>query len=244
MPSPFYQAALKGDWKSANGVIEIFPTVIRSSITKGWETALHIAAAAKHIHFVEELVGLMNPEDLELQNSNGNTALCFPAADGTVRIAEVMINKNEHVPMIRGSQGMTPLYVASLLGHSDMFHTPFSLSLSKFLPKSSNQTQHKSEDLSDEDRIGILNACVSTELYDAALDILKHHPQLAVTRDGNGETTLHVLARKPSAFIGGSRITDLIIGVPLGGRTTARFLSFCDRLFGLNLFCRCSPAEY
>ncbi|KAL7219497.1 hypothetical protein ACSBR2_012533 [Camellia fascicularis] len=117
---PLYQAALKGDWKAANGVIEILPTVIRSSITKGWETALHIAAAAKRIHFVEELVGLMNPEDLELQNSNGNTALCFAAAAGTVRIAEVMINKNEGLPMICGSQGMTPLYMAALLGHSDM----------------------------------------------------------------------------------------------------------------------------
>ncbi|GMP74482.1 hypothetical protein CsSME_00031890 [Camellia sinensis var. sinensis] len=32
---PLYQAALKGDWKAANGVIEIFPTGVRSSITKG-----------------------------------------------------------------------------------------------------------------------------------------------------------------------------------------------------------------
>ncbi|XP_028073550.1 uncharacterized protein LOC114275747 isoform X2 [Camellia sinensis] len=65
----------------------------------------------------------------------------------------------------------------------------------------------KSEDLSDEERIGILNTCVSTDLYDVALDILKHHPQLAVARDGNGETALHVLARKPSAFTGGSQVS-------------------------------------
>ncbi|GMP65517.1 hypothetical protein CsSME_00026266 [Camellia sinensis var. sinensis] len=38
--------------------------------------------------------------------------------------------------------------------------------------------------------------------------------------------------------------TDLIVGAPPGGRTTAGFLSFCDRSFGLNLFCRCSPAKY
>ncbi|CAL5412844.1 unnamed protein product [Camellia sinensis] len=190
---PLDQAALKGDWKAANGVIEIFPTVIRSSITKGWETALHIAAAAKRIHFVEELVGLMNPEDLELQNSNENTALCFVVAAGTVRIAEVMINKNERLPMIHGSQGMTPLYMAALLGHSDMVWYLYQ--------------KTKSEDLSDEDRIGILNTCVSTDLYDVALDILKHHPQLAVARDGNGETALHVLARKPLAFTGGSRVS-------------------------------------
>ncbi|KAF5938166.1 hypothetical protein HYC85_025672 [Camellia sinensis] len=188
-----YQAALKDDWNAAKGVIEIFPTVVRSSITQGCETALHIAAAAKRIHFVEELVGRMNREDLELLNSNGNTALCFATAAGTVRIAEVMINKNERLPMIRGSQGMTPLYMAALLGHSDMVW---------YLYKKT-----KSEDLSDDDRIGILNTCVSTDLYDVALDILNHHPQLAVARDRDGETTLHVLARKPSAFTGGSRIT-------------------------------------
>ncbi|KAF5938170.1 hypothetical protein HYC85_025676 [Camellia sinensis] len=41
--------------------------------------------------------------------------------------------------------------------------------------------------------------------HNVALDILKHYPQLAMARDGNGETALHVLARKPSAFTGGSR---------------------------------------
>ncbi|CAL5411341.1 unnamed protein product [Camellia sinensis] len=87
-----------------------------------------------------------------------------------------MINKSEHLPMIRGSQGMTPLYMAALLGHSDMVWYLYQ--------------KTKSEDLSDEDRIGILNTCVSTDFYDVALDILKHHPQLAVARDGNGETAL------------------------------------------------------
>ncbi|GMP74480.1 hypothetical protein CsSME_00031888 [Camellia sinensis var. sinensis] len=104
-----------------------------------------------------------------------------------------MINKNEHLPMIRGSQGMTPLCMAALLGHSDMVWYLYQ--------------KTKSKDLSDEDRIGILNTCVSTDLYDVALDILKHNPQLAVARDGNGETALHVLARKPSAFTGGSQVS-------------------------------------
>ncbi|CAL5408895.1 unnamed protein product [Camellia sinensis] len=174
---PLYQAALKGDWKAANGVIEIFPTVIPSSITKGvGNCTSHCSSREAHSLY-----------------SNGNTALCFAAAAGTVRIAEVMINKNEHLPMIRGSQGMTPLYMAALLGHSDMVWYLYQ--------------KAKSEDLSDEDQIGILNTCVSTDFYDVALDILKHHPQLAVARDGNGETALHVLARKPSAFTGGSQVS-------------------------------------
>ncbi|KAF5940520.1 hypothetical protein HYC85_021687 [Camellia sinensis] len=141
---PLYQAALKGDWKAANGVIEIFPTVIPSSITKGvGNCTSHCSSREAH--------SLCGGVDLELQNSNGNTALCFAAAAGTVRIAEVLINKNEHLPMIRGSQGMTPLYMAALLGHSDMVWYLYQ--------------KAKSEDLSDEDRIGILNTFVSTDFY-------------------------------------------------------------------------------
>ena len=41
---------------------------------------------------------------------------------------------------------------------------------------------------------------------DVALDVSSHHPTLAVERDGNGETALHLLARKPSAFSGGDQL--------------------------------------
>lgn len=37
---------------------------------------------------------------------------------------------------------------------------------------------------------------------DLALEMLKDHPDLAVARDRNSETALHVLARKPSTFAG------------------------------------------
>lgn len=36
--------------------------------------------------------------------------------------------------------------------------------------------------------------------------ILESHPKLATIRDGNYETALHLLARKPSAFSGETRI--------------------------------------
>lgn len=37
---------------------------------------------------------------------------------------------------------------------------------------------------------------------DLALEMLEDHPDLAVARDRNSETALHVLARKPSTFAG------------------------------------------
>lgn len=91
-----------------------------SAITNGWATALHIAAGANHVHFVEELVKLMDRDDLELQDYPGNTALCFAAAVGNVQIAEIMVKKNEELPSIRGGLGVTPLYLAALQANSEM----------------------------------------------------------------------------------------------------------------------------
>lgn len=91
-----------------------------SAITKGWATVLHIAVGANHVHFVEELVRLMHPDDLELQDDKGNTAFCFAAAVGNVQIAEIMEKKNGLLPTIRGGEGVTPLYLAVLQGKSDM----------------------------------------------------------------------------------------------------------------------------
>ncbi|KAM7524708.1 hypothetical protein LguiA_014610 [Lonicera macranthoides] len=183
---PLYQSALKGDWEAAKGIIEVYPSVVHVCITKEWETALHIAAAARRTDYVVELVKLMTAEDLQLRNKIGNTALCFAAAAGIVGIAKVMVEKNEDLPMIRGSQGMIPLHMAALLGNSDMVWYLYG--------------KTKDEELTTEDRIGILNTCIRTNLYDLALEILRNHPSLAEARDDSGETALHVLARMPSAF--------------------------------------------
>ncbi|KAK4564343.1 hypothetical protein RGQ29_006420 [Quercus rubra] len=133
---PLYQAAIKGDWKVAKDVIDKYPGIVRVAITRKWETALHIAAAAKRTAFVKELVERMNEEDLALKNKDDNTAICFAAASGIVEIAMIMVEKNKNLPMIQ----------------------------------------------------------------DLALKILKEDRSLAYARDTNGETALHVLARKPSTI--------------------------------------------
>nr|POF06455.1 ankyrin repeat-containing protein npr4 [Quercus suber] len=133
---PLYQAAIKGDWKVAKDVIDKYPGIVRVAITRKWETALHIAAAAKRTAFVKELVERMNEEDLALKNKDDNTAICFAAASGIVEIAKVMVGKNRNLPMIQ----------------------------------------------------------------DLALKILEEDRSLAYARDTNGETALHVLARKPSTI--------------------------------------------
>lgn len=115
-----YQAALTGDWEIIETIWREHNGWINTRITKGGETVLHIAAAAKHLHLVKELVNIMNDDSLALVNRVGNTALCFAAVSGVVEIARVMVDKSRMLPNIRGSQGMIPLLMAVLLGHQDM----------------------------------------------------------------------------------------------------------------------------
>ncbi|XP_075091229.1 uncharacterized protein LOC107800193 isoform X3 [Nicotiana tabacum] len=183
---PLCQAALGGDWEKAREFFSLHPGATSARITKGWETALHIAAGANKVQFVEELVKLMSPLELALQNKYDNTALCFAAASGLTRIAKVMVMKNQFLPIVRGSKGVTPLHMAALLGHREMVWYLYSVTDHQYLCK--------------DDYISLLIATINSNLFDVALHILQHMPELGIERDQNGDTILHVLARKPLAF--------------------------------------------
>ncbi|KAL2926548.1 Ankyrin repeat-containing protein ITN1 [Bienertia sinuspersici] len=178
-----YRAAMKGDWSIISLIMHQSPSWICAKITKGGETVLHIAAAAKHVEVVKKLVKIMCFDSLALTNKIGNTALCFAAVSGVVEIAKVMVEKNKELPNIRGSQGMTPLYMAVLLGHRQMVW---------YLLEVTDGNQ-----LTDEDHIGLLTSSINTDMFDVALHILSKNHKLAYLRDAKKETALHALARKP-----------------------------------------------
>ncbi|KAK7413007.1 hypothetical protein VNO78_04821 [Psophocarpus tetragonolobus] len=189
---PLYRAALRGDWEKANEFLNLHPGAENARISRGWETALHISAGARHTKFVEKIVKRMRAEDLEIQNKDNNTALCFAAASGVTNIAKLMVERNRNLPGIRGSEGVTPLYIATLLGQRDMVWYLYSV------------TDH--EILKTEDYFSLLIAAISTDLYDFALHVLECRPQLATYHGLNGETALHVLAKKPSSFTSGIQL--------------------------------------
>lgn len=178
-----YRAAMKGDWETIRDIWAERPSWIHTRITKAGETVLHIAAASKHVHLVEELVNVMLVHSLACANKVGNTALCFAAVSGVVDIAAVMVRKHSGLPYIRGSQRMTPLHMAALLGHRQMVWYLLGVT-----------DVHK---LTDWDRIGLLTSCIDTDLFDIAVLILHKYPYLALLRDAKNETALHALARKP-----------------------------------------------
>ncbi|KAK9714956.1 hypothetical protein RND81_06G133200 [Saponaria officinalis] len=155
---------------------------LRTGITSGGETALHIAAAAKQVHIVKA-VSSRDSGSLIYTNKDGSTSFCFAAVSGVVEIAETMQKQNNKLPNIRGKQGMTPLHMAVLLGHRDMVW---------YLLEVTDGTK-----LTDQDRIEILTSSIDTDLFDVALHILENNLHLAFLRDARGEMALHALARKP-----------------------------------------------
>lgn len=117
---PLQKVALNGDIEAAIRLLEMDASVVCAAITEGCETILHVATGARQTKFLAKKVKLMKPEHLTLQDENGNTALCFAAAVGAVQIAEIVLDKNPSLLMIRGCKNMTPLYVGSLFGRKEM----------------------------------------------------------------------------------------------------------------------------
>ncbi|KAJ6922012.1 hypothetical protein NC652_015845 [Populus alba x Populus x berolinensis] len=176
-----YQAALSGDWDTAEGIYDSFPGEVNARITKRGETALHIAAAAEHTHFVKQLVGKMTMEALTYKNEAGNTAFCFAAISGVEALAKVMMDKKSGLAMTRGRGNLLPIYMATLLGHRGMV---------SYLYDETN------EQLTDDDRIKLLVALINSDIYDVAWKMLKEHRGLAYARDEHQLTALHAFAQK------------------------------------------------
>ncbi|KAI4332623.1 hypothetical protein L6164_017517 [Bauhinia variegata] len=178
---PLYNLALQGNWKEARRMLEKNQKLCTAAITEGWETILHAAARSHHVHFVEELVKLMNKDELELQDYGGNTALFSAAATGNLHIAVMLIKKNESLPTIRGKESLTPIQLAALQGKWEMAWYLYEKTIPAF---------------EEEDWNRLFLACVKNGIYDLALEMSKTKRSLAFTQDENKHTGLYILARK------------------------------------------------
>ncbi|GAA0146959.1 hypothetical protein LIER_06778 [Lithospermum erythrorhizon] len=109
---PLYFAALKGDCKSAREFLAIYPEAVGQKITRNGETAVHIAAGAKHTYFVKDLVeNLMTPQQLAIQNKFGNPALCFAAASDLFDFAMEILDQNPQAATARDGNGEMALHI-------------------------------------------------------------------------------------------------------------------------------------
>ncbi|XP_031247664.1 ankyrin repeat-containing protein ITN1-like [Pistacia vera] len=115
-----YVATLNGDWNTAERIYEEDNIDAQVKLSKDGNTALHVAAAARHTGFVKKLLEKMNKEDLAVKNNAGNTAFFLAAASKRVEIVKDMMEKNKDIVKIRGDNSMLPLHKAALVGDRDM----------------------------------------------------------------------------------------------------------------------------
>ena len=149
-----YQAAINGDWRTAKSIFDADPSAITMKITVSEDTPLHIAVFANRISFVENLVELSSSSDLEIKNENGYTALLLAASSGVVKIAEVMVKKNPHLPNVYDAMKPSPVLVAVSHKHKDM---------ASFLFYNTNF-----EALNSYEQIELLIATISSDYYGIA----------------------------------------------------------------------------
>uniref|UniRef100_A0A251UQY3 Putative ankyrin repeat-containing domain, PGG domain protein n=2 Tax=Helianthus annuus TaxID=4232 RepID=A0A251UQY3_HELAN len=189
---PLYEAALKGDWKTAKRILDEKPDLIHFAITGNYETLLHVAASAESTKAVEEfvlnLVNMMDKNDLKLQNKNYDTAFSLAAAVGNVKTAKIMVNKNPALPEIPSRHETMPLYLAALFAKPEMVRYLYGIS-----------KKMSGDYWSNDNRGWVLHKCVEAEIFDVALNIVNDCPKLTIKK-GLVTDVLLALAHKPHAF--------------------------------------------
>ncbi|KAJ7969105.1 Ankyrin repeat-containing protein family [Quillaja saponaria] len=192
---PLHKNVERGDWNAVKTFIDMQPKAIFATTSSG-KTALHIAVIAGHLHIVEALAKIMPKQLLEVRDADGYTALALAAAlTGITEMAKCMVGRNEALLSIKTKDNMIPVVLASAKGHKDMTRYLYQVTRSEVL----------SEDNGNNNSL-LLTRCITAEIFDVALDLLKHHPQLSIALDFDGLRPLYALARVPSAFPSGVQL--------------------------------------
>ncbi|KAI9186534.1 hypothetical protein LWI28_018259 [Acer negundo] len=206
---PLRKAALKGKFEEYKNILsghrEILDrsSLLRKAITKGHGTILHVAAGARQTAFVEKIINSINPseETLLIQNRKGHTSFCFAAAAGDVEMVKKIPNLNQAILRDQANRKMTqtPLYKAVMFGRKEM---------ASFLYVETENFWN--QDNWEQNELTVLFfMSISTGLYDIALKLLNSHPELAVSRNDDEQTALHMLARKPKPMT--SQVRELVL---------------------------------
>ncbi|KAI3973422.1 hypothetical protein MKW92_045772 [Papaver armeniacum] len=176
---PLYRAAETGNWTRAKELFEKDPGSFSAVITTESDTALLIAVDKKKWIFSEELIKLMPPEALELQESVfGSTALHIAAREGNKKIAEAIVNKNPNVTQIRNKQDEVPLCTATL-----------------------------SASRGQKEIIEYLCSVTRDEEPNIALFLFRRYPKLVIEKTKNLQILpLEAVAKRPFAFRSGSKL--------------------------------------
>ncbi|TKY72699.1 Ankyrin repeat-containing protein [Spatholobus suberectus] len=182
---PLHKHALEGNWPAAEVILDKDDRLKHAAIANGWPTLLHVAAGTNHAHFVKDLLLILDDQHISLKDMKGNTAFCFAAASGNMEIVQLLMERNQGLPEIRGASGHTPLHFAVMQGKCDMVQYLY------------DKTKHVFE---DKDWESLFFISIDTGNYHLALKMAKERKQLAYARDQKQDTALHILALNQNPF--------------------------------------------
>lgn len=104
-----YNAAERGDWKSAKSLIEHDPNALTARKTFHARTILHVAAERCQWGFILKLLELLPRESIAMQDSMGNTVLHYVTEGGSLETAKAVVDKNPDLLQIVNNLGHLPL---------------------------------------------------------------------------------------------------------------------------------------
>ncbi|KAK6122740.1 hypothetical protein DH2020_043520 [Rehmannia glutinosa] len=207
-----FQLTMKKKWDE---VIEIYKNhswAQSAKLTKSEETALHVSVSSYNSETISSYGGyneiMINsiPERdvfriLSMQNDKGNTPLHLAAAVGWVAICECIASKDRNLISIRNTENETPLFVAAHHGKMEAF-----LCLHEMYNKDKAGQEADESLCRRKDGNTILHSAISGEYFRLAYLIISYYPKLVNSVNEEGETPLHVLARKPNVFKSSSHL--------------------------------------
>ncbi|KAK4560174.1 hypothetical protein RGQ29_009093 [Quercus rubra] len=166
------------------------------------ETVLHLAIAHGTEDVVEELVKIIDDNKdrfknvLQYKNDQGNTPLHVAASTGSLSTCVCVAEADPSMGNERNKEGKSPLFLAALLGRTEIF-----LKLHSICGSHLNTSYYRKEDGET-----ILHCAIKREYWDLAYRILLLHGEFATCVDENGTLPIHLLAEKPSAFRSGCHL--------------------------------------
>ncbi|CAA2993830.1 Hypothetical predicted protein [Olea europaea subsp. europaea] len=196
-----FDLTMKKKWNKVETAYKQYPSTCRAKLTKSEETALHLAISSYHSKLqksdfekqIEEMIKSIPEKDafeiLSMKNDQGDTPLHLAAAVGWPSICECIALRDRELISTRNLKEETPLFVAAYHGKLDCFLTLHHLYSKKSFQETDQQKQGQET-----------HETLCRREDGLAYQIISHYPKLINSVNVEGESPLHVLARKPNVF--------------------------------------------
>ncbi|XP_057774972.1 uncharacterized protein LOC130993950 [Salvia miltiorrhiza] len=207
-----YKATMENRWSQVLQILKENNTLHHTKLTKSLETALHVAISTYHpktpSSHLTHMIQLMKSSGtlatvLATENQRGDTPLHLAAAVGCLPIIDSLQEQDLLQPPLhsRNKKGETPLFLAALHGNLAVFRR-----LHKLKPQDESLARRK-------DGNTILHKAIFEENFELAYEIICKYSKMVKSINEDGESPLHVLAKKPNVFKSSShlRFYDSII---------------------------------